>query len=160
MTTLKSILEIDPSIIRSNIQKLKNKTSNTSNFLAVIKSDAYGHMLNNIVSDIDDLVDGYGVVRLDEAIDLRKISQKKIVLMQGIYSQEDYLLAKKHDLDLGFEIDRFLEIYKDYLEDINFTLMTHLAASNKKDDPSNAEQFERFERLYKDLHNIWWIYRK
>ena len=184
MTTLKSILEIDPSIIRSNIQKLKNKTSNTSNFLAVIKSDAYGHMLNNIVSDIDDLVDGYGVVRLDEAIDLRKISQKKIVLMQGIYSQEDYLLAKKHDLDLvvhnefqlniiiknnnfenlwlkvntgmnrlGFEIDRFLEIYKDYLEDINFTLMTHLAASNKKDDPSNAEQFERFERLYKDLHS-------
>ena len=183
MTTLKSILEIDPSIIRSNIQKLKNKTLNTSNFLAVIKSDAYGHMLNNIVSDIDDLVDGYGVVRLDEAIDLRKISQKKIVLMQGIYSQEDYLLAKKHDLDIvvhnefqlniiiknnnfenlwlkvntgmnrpGFEIDRFLEIYKDYLEDINFTLMTHLAASNKKDDPSNAEQFERFEGLYKDLH--------
>ena len=77
MTALKSILEIDPSIIRSNIQKLKNKTSNTSNFLAVIKSDAYGHMLNNIASDIDDLVDGYGVVRLDEAIDLRKISQKK-----------------------------------------------------------------------------------
>ena len=54
---------------------------------------------------------------------------------------------------LGFEIDKFLEIYKDYLEDINFTLMTHLAASNKKDDPSNAEQFERFERLYKDLHS-------
>ncbi len=141
-------------------------------------------MLNNIVSDIDDLVDGYGVVRLDEAIDLRKISQKKIVLMQGVYSQEDYLLAKMYDLDLvvhnefqlniiiknnnfenlwlkvntgmnrlGFEIDKFLEIYKDYLEDINFTLMTHLAASNKKDDPSNAKQFERFERLYKDLHS-------
>ena len=54
---------------------------------------------------------------------------------------------------LGFEIDRFLEIYKDYLEDINFTLMTHLAASNKKDDYSNSEQFERFERLYKDLHS-------
>ena len=84
MTTLKSILEIDPSIIRSNIQKLKNKISNTSNFLAVIKSDAYGHILNNIVSDIDDLVDGYGVVRLDEAIDLRKVSRKKIVLMQGV----------------------------------------------------------------------------
>ena len=100
MTTLNSILEIDPSIIRSNIQKLKNKTLNTSNFLAVIKSDAYGHILDNIASDIDDLVDGYGVVRLDEAINLRKISQKKILLMQGVYSQEDYLLAKKHELDL------------------------------------------------------------
>ena len=100
MTTLNSILEIDSSIIRSNIQKLKNKTLNTSNFLAVIKADAYGHMLDNIVSDIDDLVDGYGVVRLDEAITLRKASKKKILLMQGVYSQEDYLLAKKHDLDL------------------------------------------------------------
>ena len=184
MTTLNSILEIDPSIIRGNIQKLKNKTLNTSNFLAVIKSDAYGHMLDNIASDIDDLVDGYGVVRLDEAINLRKISQKKILLMQGIYSQEDYLLAKKHELDLvvhnefqldiiiknnnfenlwlkvntgmnrlGFEIDKFLEIYKDYLEDINFTLMTHLAASNNKKDPLNSEQFNKFERLCKDLHS-------
>ncbi|MDC1150449.1 alanine racemase [Gammaproteobacteria bacterium] len=184
MTTIKSILEIDPSIIRSNIQKLKNKTSNTSNFLAVIKSDAYGHMLNNIVLDIDDLVDGYGVVRLEEAINLRKASEKKIVLMQGVYSQEDYLLAKKYGLDLvvhnkfqlniiiknnnfenlwlkvntgmnrlGFEIDKFLEIYNDYLKNINFTLMSHLAAANNKDDPSNYEQFEKFERLYKGLHS-------
>ena len=57
-------------------------------------------MLDSLASDIDDLVDGYGVVRLDEAINLRKVSQKKIVLMQGVYSEEDYLLAKKHDLDL------------------------------------------------------------
>ena len=110
MTTLNSILEIDPSIIRSNIQKLKNKTLNTSNFLAVIKSDAYGHILDNIASDIDDLVDGYGVVRLDEAINLRKISQKKILLMQGVYSQKDYLLAKKHDLDLVVHYELQLDI--------------------------------------------------
>lgn len=67
MTTLNSFLEIDPSIIRSNIQKLKNKTSKPLNFMAVVKSDSYGHILNNLASDIDDLVDGYGVVRLDEA---------------------------------------------------------------------------------------------
>ena len=88
MTTLNSILEIDASIIRSNIQKLKNKTLNTSNFLAVIKADAYGHMLDNIVSDIDDLVDGYGVVRLDEAITLRKASKKRF------YSCKEYIHRK------------------------------------------------------------------
>lgn len=45
--------------------------------MAVIKSDAYGHILPNIVKDIDDIVDGYGVVRLEEAIELRKISKKR-----------------------------------------------------------------------------------
>ena len=30
--------------------------------MAVIKSDAYGHILPNIVKDIDDIVDGYGAV--------------------------------------------------------------------------------------------------
>ena len=76
MTSLSSILEIDPSILRNNIQKLKNKIKPSSNFLAVIKSDAYGHILSKVVHDIDDLVDGYGVVSIDEAIELRKISKK------------------------------------------------------------------------------------
>ena len=54
--------------------------------MAVIKSDAYGHILPNIVKDIDDLVDGYGVVRLEEAVEIRQISSKKILLMQGAVS--------------------------------------------------------------------------
>ena len=184
MTTLNSFLEIDPSIIRSNIQKLKNKTSKPLNFMAVVKSDSYGHILNNLASDIDDLVDGYGVVRLDEATNLRKVSNKKILLMQGVYSQEDFLLAKEHNLDLvvhnqhqlkiiidnknfnnlwfkvntgmnrlGFEEDEFLKIYDEYLKDLNFTLMTHLASSNNKEDPSNEKQFKRFEELCENLHS-------
>ncbi|MDA8541356.1 alanine racemase [Gammaproteobacteria bacterium] len=183
MTSLSSILEIDPSILRNNIQKLKNKIKPSSNFLAVIKSDAYGHILSKVVHDIDDLVDGYGVVRIDEAIELRKISKKKILLMQGVYSNDDFKIAKKNNLDLvvhnqhqfniikinndykdlwfkintgmnrlGFEEDDFLNIYENYLRDVRFTLMTHLAASNIKEDPSNKKQFLRFEELSKKLN--------
>ena len=54
----------------------------------------------NIVADIDDQVDGYGVVRLEEAIELRKISNKKILLMQGVYSQEDFINSRKNNFDL------------------------------------------------------------
>ena len=68
MTTLSTQLEIDPSIIKSNISFLKNKIKKSSNLMAIIKSDAYGHILSNIVSDIDDQVDGYGVVRFEEAM--------------------------------------------------------------------------------------------
>ena len=100
MTLINSELIIDPTIFRQNISYIKNKIQNSSKFLAVIKSDAYGHLLENIVSDIDDLVDGYGVVRADEAKKIRKLSNKKILLMQGIYSQDEFLFAKKNDLDL------------------------------------------------------------
>ena len=78
MTTLSTQLEIDPTIVKNNIEFLKNKIKKSSKFMAIIKSDAYGHILPNIVADIDDQVDGYGVVRLEEAIELRKISNKKI----------------------------------------------------------------------------------
>ena len=100
MTTLNSELIIDPNIFRQNISYIKKKLNKSSNFMAVIKSDAYGHHLENIVRDIDDLADGYGVVRTDEALKIRKLSDKKILLMQGIYNESDFKLARKNNLDM------------------------------------------------------------
>ena len=66
--------------------------------MAVIKSDAYGHNLLSIVKDIDDLVDGYGVVRIEEALEIRKQSNKKVLLMQGVYSKESIFYLKIKNL--------------------------------------------------------------
>ena len=184
MTRLTTELLIEPNIVRENITKLKSKINNSSNFMAIIKSDAYGHILSNIVNDIDDLVDGYGVVRLEEAIQIRKISKKKILLMQGLYSNEDLHEAISYSLDLvihnnhqfkvikennyfnnlwfkintgmnrlGFDVDEFMNIYNSYLTDKEFTLMSHLAASNVANEPSNKAQFDKFDNLYKKLHS-------
>ncbi len=87
MTSINSELIIDPKIFRDNISLLKNKLNNSSKFMAVIKSDAYGHHLEQIVKDIEDLSDGFGVVRIDEALKIRELSNKKILLMQGVYSK-------------------------------------------------------------------------
>ena len=113
MTRLTTELLIDPLIIRKNIIYLKSKIVNSSKFMAIIKSDAYGHILPNIVKDIDDLVDGYGVVRLEEAIELRKISKKKILLMQGVYSQEDFIESVKNSLDLVIHNHHQLDLIRD-----------------------------------------------
>ena len=184
MTRASSELLIDPSIVRNNISYLRNKIDISSNFMAIIKSDAYGHILSNIVKDIDDLVDGYGVVRLEEAIEIRQISSKKILLMQGVYTQEDFIEARENSLDLvihnnhqfeivknnnsyenlwfkvntgmnrlGFEENEFLNIYKSHLIDKNFTIMSHLSASNIPNDESNQNQFNRFNELGKKLHS-------
>ena len=48
MTSLKSELLIDPSIIQENILYIKNLLPKNSKFMAVIKSDAYGHIMESI----------------------------------------------------------------------------------------------------------------
>jgi len=100
MTTLNSELLIEPEMFRSNISYIKNRINPSSNFMSVIKSDAYGHHLESIVKDIDDLSDGYGVVRADEAIKIRMLSKKKILLMQGVYNDKDYKLARENNFDI------------------------------------------------------------
>ena len=77
MTSIKSEILIDANILRKNIKVIKNKLQKNSKFMAVIKSDAYGHNISRTVEDIDDLVDGYGVVRIEEALEIRKKSNKK-----------------------------------------------------------------------------------
>ena len=46
-----------------------------------------------------------------------------------------------------------IEIYDKYLSDKNFTLMSHLSASNIPNNPSNKEQFDRFDTLASKLHS-------
>jgi len=50
MTTLNSELLIDSKILRENISYIKSKLKNQTNFMSVIKSDAYGHNLELIIN--------------------------------------------------------------------------------------------------------------
>ena len=54
---------------------------------------------------------------------------------------------------LGFEVEDFLKIYDKYLNDKDFTLMSHLSASNIPNDPSNKTQFGRCDSLASKLHS-------
>ena len=113
MTSIKSEILIDANILRKNIKSIKNKLQKKSKFMAVIKSDAYGHNLSSIVKDIDNLVDGYGVVRIEEAMEIRKKSKKKVLLMQGIYSEDEYILSKNQKLDLVIHNNNQFNLIKD-----------------------------------------------
>ena len=112
MTSINSELIINSKILRKNISYIKNKLKKKSKFMAVIKSDAYGHDLENVAKDIDDLVEGYGVVRINEAKRIRSLSSKKILLMQGIYSQSEFSDAKEYGLDVVIHNDEQFKIVK------------------------------------------------
>ena len=112
MTSINSELIINSKILRKNISYIKNKLKKKSKFMAVIKSDAYGHDLENVAKDIDDLVEGYGVVRINEAKRIRSLSSKKILLMQGIYSQSEFSDAKEYGLDVVIHNNEQFKIVK------------------------------------------------
>lgn len=126
MTAINSELIIDGNVLRANISYIKNKLENKSKFMAVIKSDAYGHNLEDVVRDIDDLADGYGVVRIDEARKIRSLSEKKILLMQGIYSNDEFLDAKNLNLDIVVHNQDQFQIVKEnnIFDDLWFKINT------------------------------------
>jgi len=173
-------LIIDIDVIRNNIIYLKSLISPKTKFMAILKANAYGHGLNKIAKNIDDIVDGYGLVRIEEAVSVRKFTQKKILLMQGLYNKEDARLAADKNFDsvihnknqlfildhvnihawikvntgmnrLGFSPEDFLTLYKSRLTQKEFTLMSHLACSDNPADDLNTKQFNSFNNISKSL---------
>ncbi len=84
---------------RHNFATLK-AAAPQSQFLAVIKADAYGHGAIKAAQTLKE-ADAFGVARLGEGVELREAGvQQPIVLMEGIFSDQELALALHHELDL------------------------------------------------------------
>ena len=100
MTTNFAELIVDSSKIISNIDHLKSLKSSESKFMFIVKSNAYGHSLKEIVENLESHVDAFGVVRMEEAILVREASSKPILLMQGIYTDHEIDEAVKNNIQV------------------------------------------------------------
>ena len=87
-----SELVIDYELVRNNIQVIKRNLAPNCKIMGIIKSNAYGHDLEKTTRALDDSIDGYGVVRLQEALKIRENSSKPVLAMQGVYSSDACLL--------------------------------------------------------------------
>ena len=83
MTAYSAELIVDSSKIVSNISQLKSLMSDEAKFMFIVKSNAYGHSLKEIVQKIESNVDAFGVVRIEEAILVRSVTSKPILLMKA-----------------------------------------------------------------------------
>ena len=100
MTTHSAELIVDSSKIISNIAHLKSLISSESKFMFIVKSNAYGHSLKEIVKNLESYVDAFGVVRMEEAILVRKATSKPILLMQGIYTEQELNIARENNIQV------------------------------------------------------------
>ena len=175
-----SELVIDYELVRNNIQVIKKNLPKDCKFMGIIKSNAYGHDLEKSAQALDGSVDGYGVVRLEEALKIRDISSKPILAMQGVYSSDAYDSLKQHEIWTVIHSVAQLPLAKQYKDELIFwikintgmnrlgigldeinqfqsffkeqnVLMTHLACADDPGDKLNNAQFKNFNLAWKKI---------
>ncbi len=100
-------LIINTNNLISNIKQIKQKL-NGKLFCAVVKADAYGHGVENIVPFIDEYVDYYAVANVSEGSVLRYFTCKKILVL-GSFLPCEIETAVASDLELSIYSDLSLK---------------------------------------------------
>lgn len=119
---------IDKKALASNLQLIKKKMPKS--FLwAVVKADAYGHGLNNLLEVFNLYCDGLAVLDIPQAIEVRKLGWKKSILMiEGFFSPEDILQAIREDIELVIHSDWQIELLRQH--SIQKTLRVHIKCNS------------------------------
>ena len=103
--------EISRYALQSNLAQLR-LIAPDSKIMAVVKANGYGHGLLNVAESVGILnfiesagkyyggADGFGLARLEEALELRDGGVKgKLLLLEGFFRQSDLPLLVTHNID-------------------------------------------------------------
>lgn len=95
----KTWVEIDAEALTSNIKSLQSLLNPGVVFCAVVKANAYGHELEQIVRLAKlQAIEHFAVDSIDEAIRLRKVAASATIFVLGFSLFERYIDIVKHDL--------------------------------------------------------------
>lgn len=79
---MRAWLEIDLGAIRRNAKRIRERIGTTVGLIAVVKSDAYGHGIEKMTDILDaEGADMFAVISLDEAIQVRRSTRKRILIL-------------------------------------------------------------------------------
>ncbi|WP_372873618.1 alanine racemase [Pseudomonas sp.] len=94
------VATIDLSAIRHNYAVAKRCAPGRQAF-AVVKANAYGHGLGEVVTALHEVADGFAVASLEEAAEVRALhDEARILLLEGCFEAAEYPLAAQLGLDL------------------------------------------------------------
>ena len=88
-----TIAEINLQALKNNVKKLKKIS--TSKLYPVVKANAYGHGLKQVIKTINNLVSGFCVATFEEAIELKKLTTKSVLCMEGPYDLKELNIFEK-----------------------------------------------------------------
>ncbi len=90
--------EISGDALQSNLKRLR-ELAPQSKVMAVVKANGYGHGLLNVANCLTS-ADGFGLARLEEALELRAGGvTTKLLLLEGFFRENDLNTLVEHDID-------------------------------------------------------------
>lgn len=126
-------LEISRNKIEKNLEKIK---SINKNIIYVLKDDAYGLGIENILSIlIENGCNYYAVAYIEEALEIKKISREKFlkevnVLMLNYTEVEDIRIAVENGIELTiyslFQFREYEKIFSEILEEGKNNIKIHI----------------------------------
>lgn len=94
------VATVDLAAIRHNYAVAKRCAPGRQAF-AVVKANAYGHGVREVVTALHDDADGFAVASLEEAAEVRAMhAQARILLLEGCFSAEELPMAAHLALDI------------------------------------------------------------
>lgn len=97
------VATVDLSAIRHNYAVAKRCAPGRQAF-AVVKANAYGHGVREVVSSLHDEADGFAVACLEEAAEVRALhAGARILLLEGCFEPNEYLIAAQLRLDVAVQ---------------------------------------------------------
>ncbi len=91
---------IDLAALRHN-HALARRHAGAARIWCVVKANGYGHGLTRVVAALADFADGFALVELEAAIELRKAGLRQPILMlEGCYAADELPLYAEHGLTL------------------------------------------------------------
>ncbi|MBP7709662.1 MAG: alanine racemase [Rickettsiales bacterium] len=94
-------LEISKSALLNNVAQIKKQLSKKTKFIAVVKSNAYGHGMLEVVSQLKNHVDYFASYHFEDTLLLRKNKITKPILALGRVLPEQVELAIKNNIELS-----------------------------------------------------------
>ncbi|MEC8977474.1 MAG: alanine racemase [Pseudomonadota bacterium] len=96
----RAIALMSASNLRHNAKVVKSFAAGAE-LIAVVKANGFGHGIRSCAKILQDLVYGFGVAHIAEALALREVGiQAPIILLEGVYSQQEMLLAQRYDCEV------------------------------------------------------------
>ncbi len=94
-------LEISRGALRANARAFRQLVGRKTHVMAVVKSNAYGHGVEQVVDSLKGYVDWFGVANLTEALELRTHDRFTPILVLSYWTPDQWQLAAQHAIELG-----------------------------------------------------------
>ena len=100
---------INHQALLSNLNRIK-KIANKSKIMSVLKANAYGHSLLDVARTLK-ASDGFAVLSINEAIQLRENNFKQtILLLEGFFDKEEVKIASELSINVTLHNHRQVEL--------------------------------------------------